>query len=308
MDKDLEAKRKVCTILDDFLKQETIADLVDSYPIMKTDVTHFRLNVGNFDVQFNISNQDTKGITDNQTHAIGNLADFLAPTICSPAARYASSIHDSELRLFFKHTEYQINRYGLTGIEDWVKSMINKAEELLTNVPAFGTLTGITTGNITQARAYILAMSGFLGQAKVVQRNKNRALQKARAFMKEIFEEDFINLLEDADHFHATHPDLTKDLAAMMKIDDMPTEHTGINGFGHDVDGNAIIGGEIVNLDMPDRAPMTFDNLGFYHDSIFKWGTYRYKYMHPDYVDLIKTVTIGRGKKVVVNVVMERKA
>ena len=307
MDKDLEAKKKVCVIVDDHFKVEAIKDLIDTYLVMKNDVIHFRLNVSSFDEQYNISNQDTKGITDNQKHAIANMADFLAPTICSPAARYAKSIEDSEMRLFFKHSAPQIKSYGISGIENWVITIVDKAALLLANVPAFGTFTGITTGNITDARGYILTMSGFLGQAKLVQRNKNRALQKARAFMKEIFEEDFINLLEDADHFHATHPDFTKDLAAMMKIDDMPTSHTGINGYGHDVDGIVIVGGEIFNMDMPERAPMTFDNLGYYHDEIFKWGTYRYKFTHPNFVDKIVTVTIPRGRKVVVNVVMERR-
>jgi hypothetical protein len=121
---------------------------------------------------------------------------------------------------------------------------------------------------------------------------------------KKIFKFDFSNLIDDSHHFDDDHPDFSKGMIEATGIDDLPTEHTGINGFAHNIDEKPIIGGAIFNLDLPDRKPLSFDNNGYYHDDTFKWGLYRFKFTHPEYQDIIDTINIPRGRKVVHNIIM----
>ncbi len=307
MEKRQEEKNLVINGAIDYLDLSGNTTLINSFPTMKNDVVHFKANVAGMNVQIGISQGDIRGITVNQQNARGSMATLLADTIYAPATRYARGIGDADLLLLFKHSESQIGHYALSGVVPYVTRGIDKAEELIGSTPAFVTSTEMTAGIITAARAAVEAFSGFLGQAKLMNRDIRRALHKIDAIQKEIWEFDFENLLDDAHHFSADHPEFAEGLAMILKIDDLPTSHTGINGFGHDVDGNVIEGGAIYITGLPERAPMSFDILGYYHDDTFKWGTYHIKFTHPDFVEKIVTVTIPRGRKVVVNVVMERR-
>ena len=307
MHKGQEEKNLVISGAIDFVDLPANETLINSFPTMKNDVVHFKANVASMNVQIGISQGNITGITTNQQNAKAFMAKLLADTIYAPATRYARGIGDADMLLLFKHSESQIKNYALSGVVPYVTRGIDKAEELIGSTPAFVTSTEMTLEIITAARAAVEAFSGFLGQAKLMNRDIRRALHKIDAIQKEIWDFDFANLLDDAHHFSATHPEFAEGLAAILKIDDLPTSHTGINGYGHDVDGNVIEGGAIYITGLPERAPMSFDILGYYHDDTFKWGTYHIKFTHPDFVDKVVTVTIPRGRKVVVNVVMERR-
>ena len=304
MRKAQEAKNNTIVIVDDYCSTPDNVTLINSFGTMKDDVNHFRVNIKEMNFQIGISQTDFTGNTTNQTKARAELAKFLAANICAPSARYARSINDSDLELIFKHSEAQLKHYAISGVIPLVTTIIDKANDLLTNVPAFTVYTGIIAQNITDANALKETLRGFFGQAKLMKRAVSRALHQIDVIQKDIWEHDFVNLIDDSQHFNTTNPDFSKGMVTATAIDDLPTEHTGINGFGHDKDGNVIIGGSITNIDMPSRPPMKFDNLGYYHDDTFQWGVYRFLFTHPDFQDQTKTVTIPRGKKIVQNVIM----
>jgi hypothetical protein len=304
MNKDQEAKNNTVIIVDDYCAEADNAALIDSFLTMKNDVIHFRQNKTDLNQQIQISQTDFTGNTTNQDNTRDQLAKYMADNICTISARYARSINNADLELVFKHSESQMKRYSVNSIIPFMKTIIDKAEDLLTNVPAYVTFTGMTTAIITEANRLKGVLDGYLGQAKLMQRAVRRSLHQIDVIQKDIWDHDFPNLIDDSHHFATSNPDFPKGLLTATKIDDLPTEHTGIQGFGHDVDGNVIQQGTITNLDMPDRAPMKFDNLGYYHDHTFQWGTYRYKYSSPGFVDQIITITIPRGRKIVQNVIM----
>jgi len=306
MHKGQEEKNLVINGAIDFLDLTGNTTLINSFPTMKNDVVHFKANVADMNVQIGISQGDITGITANQQHAKAFMAKLLADTIYAPATRYARGIGDDEMLLLFKHSESQIKNYALSGVVPYVTRGIDKAEELIGSTPAFVTSTEMTADIIEAAREAVATFAGFLGQAKLMNRDIRRALHKIDTIQKEIWDFDFENLLDDAHHFSATNPEFVEGLAMILKIDDLPTSHTGINGYGHDVDGNVIEGGAIYIMGLEGRAPMSFDILGYYHDDTFKWGTYHIKFTHPNFLDKMVTATIPRGRKVVVNVVMER--
>ena len=304
MNKDQEAKINTVNIVVDYLAIPANTTLVNSFLTMKHDVEHFIQDVKELNRQIGISQTDFTGITTNQTDARHALAKFIATQICAISARYARSISDSDLELIFKHTEAQLKRYALSGIIPLVDTIITKSDQLLADVPAYATFTGITNTTITDATTLRDKLNNIMGQAKLMKRAVSRSKKQIDVVLNDIFHHDFDDLLDDAQHFSISSPDFIKGLKQSMNIDDLPTEHTGINGFGHDKDGNVIIGGSITNLDLPERTPLKFDNLGYYHDDTFQWGTYRFKYSHPDFQDQIITITIPRGKKIVQNVIM----
>ena len=292
MNKTQEAKNNTIVIVGDYCTEIGNAKLISQFQTMQDDVKHFNGNVDDMNKQIGISQTDFTGNTTNQDKARADLAKFLAETICAPSARYARSIPDAALELIFKHSESQLQHYALSGIIQLVTTIIDKANNLFTNDPDYPTSTGITAQNISDASDLRDTLKGCFGQAKLMKRAVSRALHQIDVIQKDIWDHDFPNLIDDSQHFNTTSPDFSKGMATATTIDDLPTEHTGINGFGHDKDGNVLLGGSITNLDMPLRPAMKFDNLGFYHDSTFQWGTYRYKYSVPNFTDQILTVTI----------------
>jgi len=304
MNKDQEAKNNTITIVEDYCNETDNATLINSWGTIKDDVIHFKQNKIDLGVQIGIAQTDFTGNTTNQNDTRDKIAKYMFDNICAPSARYARGINDSNLEAIFKHSEAQMKHYAINGIVPFMKTIIDKAEELLNSTPAYVTSTDMTAQKITDANALKDKLAGYLGQAKLMQRAVRRALHQIDVIQKDIFDHDFVNLIDDSQHFNSTNPDFSKGMLTATKIDDLPTEHTGIQGFGHNVAGDVVIGGTIANLDMPDRPAMTFDNKGYYHDHTFQWGTYRYKYSVPGYVDQIITITIPRGKKIVQNVIM----
>jgi hypothetical protein len=307
MNKTQEAKNNTIHIVNDYLKEDANKALIQSWDTMKDDVEKYFANVSALDIQIAISQTDFTGITTNQTEAKATLAKYVANMICAPSCRYARNKGDNDLLVFFKHSEYQLKRYALSGITQLAGSIISKSDDMLHNVPEYASSTGIVAENITTANGYNDALTALLGQAKLMQRAVDRSLAEIDSIQKLIWDFDFPNLIDDSHHFDETNPDFSKGLIDAIKMDELPTEHTGINGFVHDADGNVIIGCSVTNLDLPDRKPMLTDNLGYYHDDTFKWNTYRYKYSHPNFVDQVVTVKIPRGRKVVQNVIMVKK-
>lgn len=304
MNKIQEAKNNTINIVDDYCAEPDNHTIIISFGTMKDDVLLFLENKRLMNIQIGISQTDFTGNTTNQKNAKEAQSKYLFDNICALSARYARSINDANLELIFSHTESELNHYKISGIIPYVTTIIDKANYLLLNVPAYVTSTGITDAIITQANLNKTTLSGYMGQAKLMQRAVNRSLHQIDVIQKDIFEHNFEDMIADAQHFNTTNPDFSIGLKDATKTDDLPTSHTGINGFGKDKDGNPIIGGTITNIDMPLRAPMTFDNLGYYHDSTFQWGTYRYKYEHPDFQTQIKTLTIVRGETFVQNIIM----
>ncbi len=304
MNKDQEAKNNTVIIVDDYCAEPDNVTLINSFQTIKDDVILFRQHRDDMNEQIQISQTDFTGNTTNQNNTRDALAKYMFDNICSISARYARSINDADLELIFKHSEAQMKHYHLNSIVPFMKTIIDKAEDLLTNDPAYVTSTDMTTAKITEANRIKGVLNGYLGQAKLMQRAVRRALHQIDVIQKDIWDHDFPNLIDDSHHFATSNPDFPKGMLTATRIDDLPTEHTGIQGFGHDEDGNVIQQGTITNLDMPDRAPMHFDNLGYYHDHTFQWGIYRYKYTSPGKVDQIITITIPRGRKIVQNVVM----
>ena len=224
--------------------------------------------------------------------------------ICAPSMRYFRGINDPVLYAEFDTTRSRFKKIGLSTIIDKTDGFINKAEELMGSSPAYVTATGMTEEIITDSRDLRDVLNGFLGKAKAMKISVSDALQEITKIQKNIWDFDFVNLLDDAQHFNATHPELAIGLAKAMKIDGFPTQHTAIFGTITDIAGNPVIGATVVNLDMPQRAPMITNNLGEYRDEIFKWGVYRYKYTYPTMVEQTHTIAIKRGKKVMKDVVM----
>ncbi|MEI8201970.1 MAG: carboxypeptidase-like regulatory domain-containing protein [Bacteroidota bacterium] len=306
MDKILEGKHNTTNLIFSFVTYGPNVSIINTFNTMKNDVNIFKGKKVVIENTIMLTLGDFKGITKDQTKARGKLGKTLADTICIPSLRYARGIDDGDLIEIFKYTESQLKRWSLSSVIQLVDVIINKSEELL-NVPAYVTSTEITTDNIDDARALRDVLSGLLGKAKLEKKNIGIALKKLESLFDDLWDNDLPNLLQDSAHFSSTYPEFVKGMAEVIKIDDLPTSHTGISGTLTDADGNPVIGATVVNLDMPDRKPMVSNNVGLYSDEIFKWGTYRYKFMHPDFKDKIITVSIGRGKKVVVDVVMVRK-
>jgi len=306
MNKIQEAKNNTITIVEDYCLEEENATIIDSWDTIKNDVLLFREHKVDLAKQIQISQTDFTGNTTNQDNARDAIAKYLFENICTPSCRYARGINDADLLAIFKHSESQMQRYSINSIIPFVETIINKAEYLMLNVPAYVASTDMTAPKILASNALKGTLSGYLGKAKLMQRAVNRSLHQIDVIQKDIFDHDFINLIDDSQHFNTPNPDFSKGMLTATNVDDLPTTHDGIQGFGHNELDEVLIGGSITNLDMPERAPMKFDNLGFYHDDTFRWGTYRYKYSVPGYIDQIITVTIARGEKKVQNIIMVR--
>ena len=304
MNKDQEAKNNTIKIVENYCNETDNATLINSWVTIQDDVNLFMDHKKELGNQIQISQTDFTGNTTNQNNTRDKIAKYMFENICAPSARYARSISDADLETLFKHSESQMKHYALNGIVPFMKTIIDKAEALLNSTPAYVTSTDMTDAKILAANALKDSLSGYLGQAKLMQQAVQRSLNQIDIIQKDMWEHDFVNLIDDSQHFNSTNPDFSKGMLTATKIDDLPTEHTGIQGFGHNVAGEVVIGGTITNLDMPDRPAMTFDNKGYYHDHTFQWGTYRYKYSVPGFVDQIITITIPRGKKIVKNVIM----
>ncbi|MEI8204233.1 MAG: hypothetical protein WCH34_14520 [Bacteroidota bacterium] len=307
MDKIQEGKNLTCNELEAFLNNTENAQRVNGWIPLKNSCLHFKGNLVLVQEQIGISQFDFTQITADQNTARINCAEFMNENICSGSRSYFRKLGDKTSLGIFKPTVSKMSNYPLSGVISFLTNMINKAEYLMTNVPAYATATGIDAGTISDANDLKDILSGLLGKAKEKQNQIDVALEKITEIQKEIWEFDFPNMIDDAQHYNSTFPDFSKQMAEIMKIENLPTSHTGINGYMHDEDGNVIIGGTITNLDMPDRKPMVTDNLGYYSDQEFKWGVYRYKYSHPDFHDQIITIKITRGKKFVQNVIMKKK-
>ncbi len=307
MKKIQSAKANVINLVINFVDNPDTAALIMTYLIMKNDVVHLKLRKTEMEVHITIALTDFTAITASQKTARKNMAEFIYDKINAPSLRYFRGIDDAENYAVFDTTKSKFKKITLSKVIEKTDSFIDKAEEFLESTPAYVTATGMTSDIISDARDYRDALNGFLGKAKVMKNKVSDSLAKITKIQKEIWEFDFVNLMDDAQHFNATHPELAIGLAKAMKIDDLPTQHTAIFGTITDEAGNPVIGATVVNLDMPQRAPMVTNNLGEYRDEIFKWGIYRYKYTHPTKVEQIHTISIKRGKKVMKDVVMVAK-
>lgn len=307
MEKTQEAKNLTCDQLEAYLDNEDNAQLIEDWGPLKNSCLHFRGNLVIMRVQIGISQYDFTQITLDQDKAQVNCAEFMNEKICSTSRSYFRKKNDDTSLGFFKPTLSKMSNYPLSGVIPFLTTMINKSEYFMTNDAEYADETGIDAEIISDANDLKDILDGFLGQAKMKQSEVDRALERITLIQKNIWEFDFPNMLDDAQHYNSTHPDFSKGMAELMKIDDLPTSHTGINGLMHDEEGNVIIGGIITNLDMPDRKPMVTDNLGYYSDQEFKWGVFRYKYTHPNFIDQIITIKITRGRKYVQNVIMKKK-
>ncbi len=294
---------KVISLLD----KKEIAELIDSYDTMRYDVNRFMGNVAKMNVQIVISGTDYTGLTKNQTKEKSILSKYLVSKICAPSARYARNKKDRNLLAIFNHSEYDVRRYGIAGVMAFVGNIIDRAEELMLKVSEYANSTKITPVIIAKARELRGIFGVCLGQAKMMKVKISLALETITEIQTDIWNFDFPNLIDDAQHFETGISGFLKALKDVTKIDNLPTEHTAISGYGHDIEGNVIEGGAIYFIDLPKRKPMSFDQFGYFHDEIFKWGIHRIRFTHPDYLDLIITVIIARGKRLAVNVVMEKK-
>ncbi|MEI8203607.1 MAG: hypothetical protein WCH34_11375 [Bacteroidota bacterium] len=307
MDKEIEAKLNATNVVNSYIDEDEHAALIETDDAMKEDVLHYKGNIADLGVQVEIAQFNYKGITANQTTAIVNLAEYLNQHICAPSRRYARKIKDNNLLSIFKPTDSTIKGVALSEVISVAKSVIDKAETLIATVPAYATSTKITTLVITEANSLKTNVSGLLGQAKSKRAEVGVALGKISDIIKDIWEYDFPNMLDSAQHFNTDHPEFSKGLARVMKINSLPIEHTGIHGYMKDADGNAIIGGTVKNLDNPKREAVTTNNLGYYEDIQFKWGVIRFQFLHPDFKTQIATLEILRGRKLEYNVVMVKK-
>ncbi len=307
MNKDLEAKANAVHGVKALCSQEPNAALIEGNQTAKTDYLHFLTNEQKMNVLIALTLFDFTSLTDFQKAAKAELAKYLVDKICATSTRYGRATNSPTFMAIFNHSESQFIYYKLSGIVPLAESIINKATQQLADDEDYGTATGITTAILTKATALKNTLNDALGKEKVAERAVETALDNLEILFKEIWKYDFKNLIDDAHTFNETNPEFLENLLKVTKINDLPTSHTGINGFGHDVDGLVINGGAIFNMEMPERPPMTFDIKGYYHDDTFQWGTYHYKFTHPDFLDLIQTVTIPRGRKVVLNVVMQRR-
>ncbi len=307
MDKVVEAKHNTTDRVSDYLKVEENAELIETYDAMAEDVAHYNSNVLELNAQIIISQFDIKGLTVNQKASIVDVSEYINQFISAPSRRYARKIKDNDLLAVFKLSDRGIALQNLSEIIPTITTIINKAEKLIDTVPAYAASTEITTEIITEANLLKTTASGFLGQAKMKQGQVRVALERIDEVLKDIWEFDFPNMLDSAQHFNKDHPEFSMGLAKLMKIDNFPTSHTSILGYMKDASGNPIIGGTVSNLDLPKRKPVTTDNLGYYEDISFKWGTHRFLYTHPEYKDKTIITTIAQGQKFEQNVVMEKK-
>ncbi len=304
MNKTQEEKNNTISDADELFRKSENVTLINSYPTMKNDVIKFNAKKAEIDGYVIISQTDFTGFTANQKAAQLAMAKFVYPTICAPSKRYGRDIGDSNILKKFNYSEFRLGRYKISGVVQLVNGILDFSEILVDTVPAYVTSTEITSDNIEDGRALVVALNGCIGKSATAKDAVESALEKITVKQRDMWDIIFPNLLDDSQHFRTTNPDFVDAVAKVIKINKLPTQHTGISGYGTDVNGNVIIGGSITNLDLPLRPAMSFDNLGFYHDEIFKWGTHRYKFTHPLFKEQILTITIPRGRKVVRNVVM----
>ena len=304
MDKYQIAKNNTCEVVEGFLIDTTNAAIIATNDTMLGDKVTFLADKALLEEQITIALVDPAGIAEDEMAAKAALAKYIFDTVCAPSHRYFVTVGDHYLAHFFKHTEAMLFGYSLTALGPLVKGLLDKATELVASTPAYVTSTKLTTLKIGAGTTLNTAFKGWLGKPKLAIKAKNEALAQIDVIQKRIFEVDFVLLLDDATFFNVTHPSLRDNLKIAMRIDDLPTEHDGIEGYGHDEHGEVLIGMTVKNLDMPLRAAMVSSNVGFYHDDTFVWGTYRYKYELAGKVSQTKTVVIARGETTVVNVVL----
>ncbi len=302
MDKNVIAKNNTCEVVEEYLSENSIE--IATYDTMQEDVDTFIADKALLEEQIVIAMVDPAGIAENQMDAKRADSKYIFESICSPSMRYARTVGDHDMERFFKHTEAMLFKYSLTALGPLVKGILDKATLLVATVPAYVTSTKITTLIITGGTNLNETYKGWLGKPKLAIKAKNAALLEIDVIQKRIFEIDFVNLMDDATFFNVSNPALREGLAASMTIDDLPTEHDGIEGFGHDEFGEVLIGMTVTNLDMPLRPAMVTNNIGFYHDDTFVWGTYRYRFDMVGKVSQTITVVIKRGETTVVNVVL----
>ena len=304
MDKDQIAKNNTCEVVEEFVNDTDNAAIIITNDTMQTDKDTFLADKILLEEQITIALVDPAGIAEDEMAAKSAVSKYIFETICAPSHRYAVVVGDNDMQHFFKHTESMLFSYSLTSLGPLVKGLLDKAALLIVSTPAYATSTKITTLKITGGTTLNDAFKGWLGKPKMAIKAKNEALVQIDIIQKRIFEVDFALLLDDATFFNVTNPSLREGLKVAMRIDDLPTEHDGIEGYGHDEHGEVLIGMTVTNLDMPLRPAMVSSNIGFYHDDTFVWGTYRYQYAMAGKVSQTKTVVIARGETTIVNVVL----
>jgi len=273
-------------------------------PTTTEDVGVLAADKAALEIQIGYSLIDPVGITQNQDDAKAAVSKYIFETICAPSMRYARNVGDHDLEVFFKHTEAMMFKYSLTALGPLVDTLLAKALLLFNTVPAYVTSTGMTVLKVTGGTNLNIAYKGWLGKAKIAEKAVNAALVQIDVIQKRIWDVDFPNLMNDSFVFSTSHPAFGPGLAIAMKIDDLPTEHTQIQGFGHDAEGNVLIGMTVTNLDLPTQLPMVTSNVGFYHDDTFQWGVYRYQFSMPGKITQIITEEVLRGRTSIINVVL----
>ena len=207
MNKKVNARKNTITVVLSYVNDPVIAALILTYLTMKNDVVHFKVNVDAMNVEIEISLTDFTAISRNQKIARVNLGAYLFPKICAPSMRYARGIGDEVMMAIFEPTASQLKKIPLTTIMERTKVIIDRAEVLLTTVPAYVTLTGMTTEIIDGARLLQTAMEALLGKAKSMKKEVSRAKTKIKKIQRDIWDFDFANLMDDAQHFNDTRND-----------------------------------------------------------------------------------------------------
>ncbi len=307
MDKSLKEKATTINNGVDFLTNPDNVAIIETNDTTDTDSDHYIAQAAEMNIEIGKAELDIKGITENQNNARGVLGKYMFEKICSPSLRYAREINDKNVKAYFNFTENKLTKYPLSGVVPFCNNIFNKSEALLSSDSTYTTITGITSGIITAGRAKLTLVEGFLGMPINARKAKGIALRNVKRIQDGIFDYDFENLYNDASFFVDAHPDFAKALRELSGITDLPTHHTGIFGVMSAENGDPIIGGQMVNLDLPKRKAVVSDNLGNYKDEIFRAGLYRFKYSHPDYIDVIITLKINRGMKVQQDVILKKK-
>ncbi|MEI8202799.1 MAG: carboxypeptidase-like regulatory domain-containing protein [Bacteroidota bacterium] len=291
-----------------FVTEDGNVTIINTNLTTKNDVAHFIVRAGDMNDEIEKALIDVKGVTKNQNTARSNLSVFMYDKICSPSLRYAREKKDDEIKAVFNYTRSKIAHYQLSEVVPFCNKIFDKATFLLANDTNYGTLTNITSGIVTEGRALLSIVNGYLGQPKNTRSNKNIALKNVRDIQKDIFEYDFENFINDASFFVEDYPDFAEAFVNITTISNLPTHHTALFGNILDEAGNPVIGCMVTNLDLPKRKSVISNNLGRYADERFRCGVYRFKFSHPLFEDKLAVLKINRGTKLEYNVVLKKKA